>query len=69
MKVFELSRDQLEELKSAYFWGEDTTEIPKYDSLGRSALFPGDIPDAVIFDYYAAIDFVNDDFYCTAGSD
>ena len=67
MDVRELNRDQLEELKSAYFWGEDTLEIPKYDALGLPALFPGDIPDAVIFDYYAGICFVNDDFCCTAG--
>lgn len=68
MDVRELNRDQLNELKSAYFWGEDTLEIPKYNALGLPALFPGDIPDAVIFDYYAGIYFVNDDFSCTAGT-
>lgn len=67
MDVKELSRDQLDELKEAYFWGEDTLEIPKYNALGLPALFPGDIPDAVIFDYYTGIYFVNDDFCCTAG--
>ena len=65
--VYELSRDQLDELKSAYFWGEDTAHIPKFDSSGRPALFAGDIPDSVIYDYYSGISFVDDDFSCTAG--
>lgn len=65
--VYELSRDQLEELKSAYFWSEDTADIPKFNNLGLPALFPGDIPDSVIYDYYGGISFVDDDFSCTAG--
>lgn len=67
MDVRELNRDQLEELKSNYFWSDETVHLPKFDHLGRPALFPGDIPDAVIFDYYAGICFVNDDFFSTAG--
>lgn len=66
MTVYELSRDQLDELKEHYFWGEETVHIPKFNHLGLPALFAGDIPDNVIFDYYAGIDFVNDDFCCTA---
>lgn len=67
MDVRDLSRDQLDELKEAYFWGEDTAHIPKFNRLGLPALFPGDVPDSVIFEYYAGIHFVNDDFSCTAG--
>ena len=67
MTVYELSRDQIDELKSHYFWGEDTADIPKYNSIGEPALFSGDIPDAVIYEYYAGIEFVNDDFTCSAG--
>lgn len=65
--VYQLSRDQFDELKSAYFWGEDTDNIPKLDRLGLPALFPGDIPDQVVADYYAGIDFVDDDFSSPAG--
>lgn len=65
--VYELSRDQLDELKSNYFWGEDTLTIPKFDSIGLPALFPSDIPNSVIFNYYKDISFVDDDFSCTAG--
>lgn len=67
MTVYELSRGQFDELKSNYFWSEDTAHIPKYDHLGQPALFAGDIPDDVICKYYAGIDFVNDDFSSTPG--
>jgi len=67
MTVHELNRDQLDELKNNYFWGEETINIPKYNSIGLPTLFPGDIPDSVIYDYYAGIDFVDDDFFCTCG--
>lgn len=65
--VYDLTRDQLDELKSAYFWSDETAHISKYDHLDRPALFSGDVPDNVIFDYYSGISFVNDDFCCTAG--
>ena len=64
MTVYELNREQLDELKSAFFWGEETAHIPKFDHLGRPALFPGDIPDHVILEHYNGIDFVPDDFSC-----
>lgn len=65
--VYELSRDQLDELKSNYFWGEDTADIPKYNNVGLPALFPGDIPDQTIADYYDGISFVDDDFLSAPG--
>lgn len=65
--VNELTREQLEELKEVYFWGEETADIPKFNSIGLPALFPSDIPDEVILEYYSDISFVNDDFSCTAG--
>lgn len=67
MTVYELSREQFDELKSAYFWGDETAHLPKYDSLGLPALFPGDIPDSVVCDYYTGIHFVNDDFSSAPG--
>lgn len=62
MTVFELNHEQLSELKSAYFWGEETAHLPKYNSLGLPALFPDDLPDGVILWHYAGIEFVEDDF-------
>ena len=63
MDVTELSLEQLDELRWTHYWelvynGED-------EKLGYNN--PDDIPDEVIFDYYAGINFVNDDFVCTVG--
>jgi len=65
--VYELSRDQFDELKSNFFWGEDTPEELKRDLLGRPALFPGDISDDIICKQYEDISFVDDDFCCDPG--
>lgn len=66
--VYDLSRDQFDELKSNFFWGEDTPEELKRDLLGRPALFPGEISDKIICDYYEHIDFVDDDFCSAPGA-
>lgn len=52
MDVRELSRDQLEELREAYFW-----------TVENEYTFPHEIPDSVIFEYYDGICFVDDDFF------
>lgn len=57
MKVTELSEDQLEELRRNYFYDEEIEH--KYDCID-------DVPNEVLFKHYADIDFVNDDFGCTA---
>lgn len=64
MTVRELSREQLDELKSSYFWSDEyqglinpNTDLP--------ILFPGDITDEQIYEIYDGVDFVNDDFFCT----
>lgn len=54
--------EQLDELRAAYFWADDTdpeTLIGIY--------FPGDVPNWLLFQQYAGVLFVNDDFCCTAG--
>ena len=70
MLVHELSRDQLNELKSNYFWSDECLGCMYPHWLTGElvpVLFPGDIPDEVIFTKYAGVSFVNDDFACTAG--
>lgn len=54
MNVNELSQEQLNELKSTYF----------YD-VKNDYNYAEEIPNEVIFDYYSGISFVNDDFACT----
>lgn len=66
--VWDLSADQFAELKSNFFWGDDTPEELKNNNIGLPALFPGDIPDNVIAEYYSDISFVDDDF-CSAPGD
>lgn len=72
MTVHELTQDQLDELKDTVFWNflESPTSDPVFDELTPELLaadFPNEIPNSVIFRVYDGIDFVNDDFYCTAG--
>ena len=60
MNVRELSKDQLSELKQNYVC--ETVLAPSWGDLFEA----DNIPDEVIFEYYADIYFVNDDFFCTA---
>ena len=57
--VYDLSRDELDELKEAYAVQLDEDGI-SYGELLESH----EIPDDVIFTHYAEISFVDDDFFC-----
>ena len=52
MSVYELSKEQFEELKDSYFYTVDNS----YD-------YPSEIPDSVVQEHYKDICFVNDDFF------
>lgn len=73
--VTELTREQLEELKQDYMGelvNEGTfREVMDADcdepSYWHLAMADELIPDEFIFEYYAGVGFVNDDFFCTAG--
>lgn len=60
MDVHELTRDQLNELKQAYFWGDETMDLVPDD-----AVCPEDIPDEIIFAHWEGTVFVEDDFFST----
>jgi hypothetical protein len=60
MNVTELNRDQLNELKQAYAEQLATDGIT-WGELAAAT----EIPDDIIFEHYADIDFVNDDFFCS----
>ena len=74
MIVTDLSREQLVELKQNYLYqlsnegsfakvlNADYNE-PSYADLANADKI---VPDNVVFTYYAGVDFVNDDFFCTA---
>lgn len=54
--------DQLDELRAAYFWADDTDPATL-----EGIYFPGDVPNWLLYQQYARILFTNDDFCCTAG--
>lgn len=58
MLVRELNQDQIDELKLTYYYDVENNYTTMYE-----------IPNEVIYDYYNDINFVNDDFACTAGVD
>lgn len=58
MDVRQLNTEQLNQLKEAYLI-ETANESP---SLGE-LLEAHNLPDAVIFDYYAGVEFVPEDFW------
>ena len=66
MTVRQLNRDQLTELKQRMV----SDEI--YESEGRTPSYgelveAESVPDEKVFEKYDGIDFVQDDFFCTAG--
>lgn len=68
MTVRELNREQLDELKWAYYYSDDYD--PKIvGENGLPILFAADIPDKIIFAVYEGIIFVLDDFWCSQGDE
>ena len=66
MTVRQLSRDQLTELK------QQIVSDQMYDKEGRTARYgelaeAESVPDEKVFEHYDGIEFVEDDFFCTAG--
>lgn len=55
MDVTELNENQLEELKSAYFYSVEND----YDYVYA-------VPNEVIYEHFSGICFTEDDFCCTA---
>ena len=62
--VYDLSPDELNELKQNYLTNsllETEDKTPSYGELANAA---ESVPDWIIFDNYAGIGFVDDDFFC-----
>ena len=66
MTVYDLNRDQLIELKQRYITEqyERRGGSPTYGELAEA---DDRISDSTIYEYYDGYEFVNDDFFCTAG--
>lgn len=71
MTVKELCPEQYKELCQAYimaFWADDEhgTQSPSYYDLVHADEL---VAEDVIYKYYDGINFTNDDFSCTAGTE
>ena len=57
--VQDLSRDELNELKSSFFYQDETQSINE-----GTFSTPEEIPDEIIFEHYDGVRFVEEDFFC-----
>lgn len=62
--VYDLTQEELNELKEAYALQLNVDGI-----LDGELLESRDIPYDIIFDHYAGIQFVDDDFFCNQKED
>ena len=67
MKVTELNRDQLVQLKQRYLtdWC-DTLPVPRTPSMQELADADSLVEDELVFDYFEGTDFVPEDFSCSS---
>lgn len=57
--IYDLTPDELNELKTAYFYNPENDDI-----IPDDIYFPEQIPDDIIYTYYDDITFTDDDFFC-----
>ena len=67
LTVQDLSREQLVELKEAFF--EQYLQECAEDDPEDKHIQPEGIPDTLIFEHYDGIMFSPDDFWCSCGED
>lgn len=68
MDVFELSHEQMEELKQAYLCEHLLEVEDRTPSWGELALADEIVSNTMIFEQYAGVIFSEDDFFCTMGT-
>lgn len=59
MSVYELNRDQLNQLKQDMVF--EAIESPSYGEIADAE----NIPDKAVYEHYAGIDFSEEDFWCS----
>ena len=65
LSVYDLNRDQLQELKQRYY-ADKTGEDLSYEEL---AFIDDYVTDSEVYEEYAGTSFTNDDFFCSAVQD
>ena len=63
MTVYDLNREQLDELKQTYF--SQLIDTGDGDEILGDVTCSENIPDEVIFNHYDGIMFVEEDFFCS----
>lgn len=61
MTVYELTEEQMDELKNNLYW--EMVDTGEDEEAGY--MFYWDIPDELVFDHFSDIVFVEDDFFCS----
>lgn len=68
MTVYELTEEELAELKGSMYWAfanEDSMWYdPNAEKLVEDIDHPNQIPNEMIYEYFDGIDFVEEDFFC-----
>ena len=60
--VYDLTKNQFEELKSTYFY-----QLLDDGDVLNEICYPEQLPDDIIYNHYEGINFTDDDFYCSCG--
>lgn len=63
MTVYDLNREQLDELKETYF--SQLIDTGDRDEILGNVTCSENIPDEVIFNHYDGISFTSEDFFCS----
>ena len=68
MTVYELTEEELAELKDSLYWAFANEDSMWYDPNAEKLLAgiedPNGIPNEMIYEYFDGISFVEEDFFC-----
>jgi hypothetical protein len=62
--VYDLTREELDELKDALFWSDETDE-----EILEGIDYSWQIPDEAVLRHFDGISFVDEDFFCNIQDD
>lgn len=57
--VYELNKDELNELRDAMFWGVDNSFLEE-----NNINYPWEITNEMLYNHFGGISFVDEDFMC-----
>lgn len=69
MSVYELNKDQMEELKQSYLSDLLCRKENRTPYYGELAAADEMVSNEAIFNAYSGVEFSSDDFFCSAGKE